>query len=100
MSSLAVTQNLEVPVRVVLSTQNVNAIPVDFLADPDGVWEYDLLARQAGFDQQWGELSVGALTEPFDGFPEGAAVVTLRTGNQCSVALVDCTSADAPVSWS
>lgn len=86
--------------RVVLSSQNVDAIPVDFLADPDGVWEYDVLARQAGFDQQWGELSVGALTEPFAGFPEGAAVVTLTTGNQCSVALVDCTASDTPTTWS
>jgi hypothetical protein len=86
--------------RVLRAAASVEAIPVDFFADPDGVWEYDLLAERAGFDQQWGQLSVGALTEPYAGFPEGAAVVTLTTGEQCSVALVDCTAADDQTIWS
>jgi hypothetical protein len=68
-------------------------IPVDFFADPDGHWDYETLARHSGFDMQWGELSIGALTEPFAGFPEGAAVVSFTSGAQCSVALVDCTDA-------
>ena len=77
---------------VVLSPAKLDAIPVDFLADPDGVWEYDALTRRAGFDAQWGEVSVGALTRPFAGFPEGAAVVAFTSGEECSVALMDCTA--------
>jgi hypothetical protein len=86
--------------RVIHSTARVETIPVDFLADPDGTWEYERLAQSAGFDEQWGQLSVGALTEPYEGFPEGAAVVTLTTGAQCSVALVDCTVPDERTVWS
>lgn len=85
--------------RVVLSPVELDTIPVDFLADPDGTWEYDSLTRKAGFEGHWGDLSVGALTEPFAGFPEGAAVVALTKGGQCSVALVDCTAPDA-THWS
>jgi hypothetical protein len=80
---------------VVLSPATLDTIPVDFRADPDGTWEYDSLARRAGFDMQWGEISVGALTRPFAGFPEGAAVVAFMSGSQCSVALVDCTAPNA-----
>jgi hypothetical protein len=79
--------------RVALSQTRLDAIPVDFRADPDGDWEYDALARGVGFDERWGRIEVGALTQPFGGFPEGAAVVAFKSGNQCSVALVDCTSA-------
>lgn len=87
--------------RVVRATANVEAIPVDFAADPDGHWEYDSLAKRVGFSEEWGQLSVGALTEPYAGFPEGAAVVTLTTGEHCSVALVDCTAPDNdPMRWS
>jgi hypothetical protein len=86
--------------RVVRSTASVDAIPVDFFADPDGKWEYELLAKQAGFDENWGQLAVGALTEPYAGFPEGAAVVTLKTGSHCSVALVDCTASGETARWS
>ena len=86
--------------KVVRAKAKVEAIPVDFFADPDGVWEYEALAKWAGFDPQWGQLSVGALTEPYEGFPEGAAVVTLTAGEQCSVALVDCTATDGATLWS
>jgi hypothetical protein len=79
--------------QICLLPAKLDAIPVDFLADPDGSWDYETLARETGFDAQWGELSIGALTEPFAGFPEGAAVVTFTSGSRCSVALVDCTSA-------
>lgn len=77
---------------VVLSPATLDTIPVDFLADPDGSWEYDALTRQAGFDERGGQVSVGALTRPFAGFPEGAAVVALMDGSEWSVALVDCTT--------
>jgi hypothetical protein len=90
---VAVPALLEVQsVKVSLSQAKLDAIPVDFRADPDGSWEYDDLARGVGFDERWGRMSVGALTQPFAGFPEGAAVVTFTTGGQCSVALVDCTA--------
>jgi len=79
--------------RVALSNTKLDVIPVDFRADPDGAWEYDALARGVGFDERWGRMSVGALTRAFGGFPEGAAVVAFTSGSQCSVALVDCTSA-------
>lgn len=78
--------------RVIRAAANLEAIPVDFRADPDGVWEYEDLARRVGFDIAWGRMSVGALTQPYAGFPEGAAVVALTTGAECSVALVDCTA--------
>jgi hypothetical protein len=68
-------------------------IPVDFFGDPDGLWEFDQLARVAGFDQAWGELSIGALSQPYADFPEGAAVVMLSTPYLCSIVLVDCTAA-------
>ena len=77
---------------VVLSPATLDTIPVDFLADPDGSWEYEDLTREAGFDDRGGQVSVGALTRPFAGFPEGAAVVALMDGSAWSVALVDCTS--------
>ena len=67
-------------------------IPVDFFGDPDGCWEFDQLARVAGFDQAWGQLSIGALSQPYAGFPEGAAVVMLSTAELCSIVLVDCTA--------
>ncbi len=78
--------------RAIAILAPLESIPVDFFADPDGVWEYDELARVAGFDQAWGQLSVGALTEPYSGFPEGAAVVMLSTAKLCSIVLVDCTA--------
>jgi hypothetical protein len=78
--------------KLVLSPAKLAAIPVDFLADPDGDWNFETLARRSGFDERWGEVAVGALKEPFAGFPEGAAVVAFTSGNQCSVAIVDCTT--------
>jgi hypothetical protein len=86
--------------RVALSQTKLDAIPVDFRADPDGSWEYEALARGVGFDERWGQMAVGALTQPFGGFPEGAAVVAFTSGSQCSVALVDCTAPGASASWS
>ena len=86
--------------KVALLPAKLDAIPVDFRADPDGVWEYEALARRAGFDERWGQMSIGALTRPFEGFPEGAAVVTYTSGAHCSVALVDCTAPESPNRWS
>jgi hypothetical protein len=74
--------------------EKVETIPVDFRADPDGLWEYEALAEHVGFDPQRGRMSVGALTQPYAGCPEGAAVVTLIAGGVCAVAFVDCTVPD------
>jgi len=78
--------------RSIAISAPLESIPVDFFADPDGPWEYEQLAREAGFDQAWGQLSIGALSQPYAGFPEGAAVVMLATAQLCSVVLVDCTA--------
>ena len=86
--------------RVARSQKNVETIPVDFLADPDGSWDYEAILERVGFDQRWGQLAIGALKEPYDGFPEGAAVVTLTSGEACAVALVDCTVPDESTVWS
>ena len=81
--------------RVASLSSPLEEIPVDFFADPDGSWEYDQLALMAGFDQAWGQLSIGALTEGYGGFPEGAAVVMLTTADHYAVALVDCLAASS-----
>jgi hypothetical protein len=78
--------------RVAPVSSPLEEIPVDFLGDPDGCWEYDQLADAAGFDQGWGQVSIGALTEPYAGFPDGAAVVMLTTADHYAVVLVDCLS--------
>ncbi|MEY4543859.1 MAG: hypothetical protein RL685_54 [Pseudomonadota bacterium] len=70
----------------------LDEVPVDFLADPDGVWEFQALADAAGFEEAWGRISVGALTEPYRDFPEGAAVVLLDAPGECAISLVDCTA--------
>lgn len=50
-------------------------VPVDFLADPDGVWEFDGLVEAAGFDPDQRGIAVGALIKAFRGHPPGSAVV-------------------------
>ena len=81
--------------RVARTTAELSNIPVDFFADPDGLWDYEDLVQEAGFTGIWGDISIGALGAPFDGFPEGAAVVSLTSGATCSVVLVDCSALDA-----
>jgi hypothetical protein len=78
--------------RVNFINAAIEDVPVDLFADPDGFCDYDDLARACGFDQGWGQLSVGALMEPFEGFPSGAAVVMFAGAEDCRVALVDCLS--------
>lgn len=81
--------------RSIAISAPLESIPVDFFGDPDGCWEFEQLAREAGFDQAWGQLSIGALSQPYAGFPEGAAVVMLSTAQLCSIVLVDCTGGRA-----
>jgi hypothetical protein len=67
----------------------VTRIPVDFFADPDGSWSFESLSRAAGFAVDAG-VAVGALRTPFNGHPDGAAVVTLNDESRPYVAIVEC----------
>lgn len=69
----------------------LSRVPVDFFADPDGVWDFEGLVASAGFQHELGEVAIGALTETFAGFPPGAAVIAVSAGQHIAVALVDCT---------
>ena len=64
-------------------------VPVDFFADPDGAWNYDVLTRAAGFASQSG-VAIGALKTAFNGHPDGAAVVTLNAAARPYVAIIEC----------
>ena len=75
--------------RVSYYALSLDQVPADFFADPDGAWTYELLARAAGFASHSG-VAVGALTAPFNGHPEGAAVVTLNALTRPYVAIVEC----------
>jgi hypothetical protein len=75
--------------RYTLSVENV---PVDFFADPDGLWKFDDLVEAAGFDPESPGICVGALIEPFQGHPVGCAVVTEMGRRRPFVAIVDCVS--------
>jgi hypothetical protein len=67
----------------------LDRVPVDFFADPDGTWSYELLSRAAGFASHSG-VAIGALRAEFNGHPEGAAVVTLNALTRPYVAIVEC----------
>lgn len=75
--------------RVSYYALGLDQVPVDFFADPDGTWSYDLLARAAGFASHSG-VAIGALRDAFNGHPEGAAVVTLNALTRPYVAIVEC----------
>lgn len=70
------------PTRITRYRIAAEQVPVDFFADPDGNWEFSSLVEMAGFNPEHPGASVGALTQPFDGFPEGSAVVT-EVGVEC-----------------
>jgi hypothetical protein len=76
-------------VKAVRYDVSLEQLPVDFFADPDGSWSYEGLAKIAGFDLNGG-VAVGALTQCFQGHPEGAAVVTLNAKNRPYVVVVEC----------
>lgn len=70
------------PTRITRYRLTPDEIPVDFFADPDGSWDFSSLVEMAGFSPEHPGASVGALKEPFDGFPEGSAVIT-EVGVDC-----------------
>jgi hypothetical protein len=67
----------------------LNEVPVDFFADPDGEWTYDELLAIAGWQTSDG-VAIGALTAPFQGHPEGSAVVTLNAKDRPYIVVVEC----------
>lgn len=69
---------------------DMKAVPVDFFADPDGNWERDSLVEAAGFDPNNEEVAIGALTDAFEGHPDGAAVVTRTLEGRAYIAVVEC----------
>ena len=75
--------------RVTYYALALDKVPVDFFADPDGTWTYEVLARAAGFASHSG-VAIGALRADFNGHPEGAAVVTLNALTRPYVAIVEC----------
>jgi hypothetical protein len=79
----------ELGFRVACYAVPITAVPADFFADPDGQWTFEALAQAAGFSIQQG-VAIGALREPFNGHPDGAAVVTLNAESRPYVAIIEC----------
>jgi len=79
----------ELGFRVACYAVPVTGVPADFFADPDGQWTFEALAQAAGFSVQQG-VAIGALREPFNGHPDGAAVVTLNAESRPYVAIIEC----------
>lgn len=75
--------------RVACYRVALDAIPVDFFADPDGRWTFESLANAAGFRNDEG-VAIGALRRAFGKHPEGAAVVTLNSEQRPYVAIIEC----------
>jgi hypothetical protein len=67
----------------------IESIPADFFADPDGQWTFETLAAAAGFSPRDG-VAIGALRMPFNGHPDGAAVVTLNAEARPYIAIIEC----------
>jgi hypothetical protein len=82
MAALTAARIAPLPTRITRYQMTAEQVPVDFFADPDGSWEFSPLVEMAGFNPEHPGASVGALTQPFDGFPEGAAVIT-EVGVDC-----------------
>jgi hypothetical protein len=83
------TGTTELGFRVACYAIPVTAVPADFFADPDGQWTFEALAQAAGFAIHEG-VAIGALREPFNGHPDGAAVVTLNAEARPYVAIIEC----------
>ncbi len=75
--------------QVTLYALPLAKVPADFFADPDGSWSFEALASAAGFAAETG-VAIGALAKPFNGHPDGAAVVTLNREDRPYVAIVEC----------
>jgi hypothetical protein len=73
---------------------SLQQIPVDLFADPDGAWSYEALVAAAGLDPEVKPPPiVAALSAPWGGHPDGAAVVAHAEVGEAYVAIIEC---DAP----
>jgi hypothetical protein len=79
----------ELGYRVACYAVAIESIPADFFADPDGQWTFETLAAAAGFSARDG-VAIGALRLPFNGHPDGAAVVTLNAEARPYIAIIEC----------
>lgn len=68
--------------RITRYPMNTQGVAVDFLADPDGDWDYDTLLEAAGFAKDARGVRVGALSASFHDHAEGAAVVSEIDGDE------------------
>jgi hypothetical protein len=69
--------------------------PADLRADPDGNWSYEALVAAAGLDPDASPPPiVAALTDPWRGHPEGAAVVA--SPGEGWIAIIECGAASEP----
>jgi hypothetical protein len=75
--------------RVARYRLDLDQVPADFFADPDGSWTHEALAYAVGFAPDSG-VAIGALREPFDSHPDGAAVITLNAASRPFIAIVQC----------
>lgn len=83
------TETTREGMRVAFYALPLEQIPADFFADPDGSWTFESLTKATGFSLGQG-VAVGALKVPFNGHPDGAAVVTLNSEARPYVAIVEC----------
>ena len=73
---------------------SLQQVPADLFADPDGSWSYEALLATVGLDPDVTPPPViAALAEPWDGHPDGAAVVAGMTGAADWVAIIECDGA-------
>jgi hypothetical protein len=76
---------------------DMKAVPVDFFADPDGAWDFTALVEAAGFDPENPEVTIGALSDAFEGHPDGSAVVTRTQAGRAYIAVIECVERQEPV---
>jgi hypothetical protein len=76
---------------------DMKAVPVDFYADPDGDWDYAALVEAAGFDPENADVSIGALSDAFEGHPDGSAVVTRAQAGRAYIAVIECVARPEPI---
>lgn len=77
--------------KIRLHRLSLSQIPVDLFADPDGDLSYEVLVRAAGLDPETVPPPlIGALTEPWEGHPEGSAVVAGGAEGWALIAVVEC----------
>jgi hypothetical protein len=82
--------------KIQMHRLSLQQVPVDLFADPDGTWSYESLVSAAGFDPEAVPPPlVAALSEPWCGHPEGAAVVAAANENDPCVVIVELEDAPA-----